>query len=329
MKIIVSLLPGVFFLLFLLYYDSFKLVKVRYIIFCLIWGMLSAGFSYIINSYSINSLMIEFKIYSTYCAPIIEELIKSLFIIYLIKKLKIGFLIDAAIYGFTIGVAFSFVENLFYLYYLTSENILLWIIRGFGTAIMHCGNVSIFAIWSIYSVNKNNNIIKNYFPGLLLAAVLHSAYNQFFFSPALSSIFVILGVSITFGIIFTRNEKQIKSWIYDEFDSEIALLEAIKTGKFKSTKAGEYILKIKHGFKPEIIVDILAYIRIYLELSIRAKAQLMLRELSLTVTKDSAIKNKLLELNYLKKSIGKTGLNAISPILRLSHKDLWNLNTLE
>ena len=73
--------------------------------------------------------------------------------------------------------------------------------------------------------------------------------------------------------------------------------------------------------------DLLCYIRIYLELSIRAKTNLMLKESGFPVKNDD-VKDKLNELKYLTKNIGKAGLLAISPILRMNKKDVWKLNQL-
>ena len=61
---------------------------------------------------------------------------------------KIGFMVDSAIYGFAVGAGFAFVENIYYLQSLENANLFLWIIRGFGTAVMHGGTTAVFAILS-------------------------------------------------------------------------------------------------------------------------------------------------------------------------------------
>ena len=43
---------------------------------------------------------------------------------------------------------------------------------------------------------------------------------------------------------------------------------------------------------------------------------------------DEATREKFTELGYLEKSIGRTGLLAIQPMLHMSHKDLWQLYML-
>ena len=44
---------------------------------------------------------------------------------------------------------------------------------------------------------------------------------------------------------------------------------------------------------------------------------------------DSSTHRDIAELDYLEKSIGKTGILAMQPFLHMERKDLWQLNILE
>ena len=48
-------------------------------------------------------------------SPWIEESLKALLLVYLIRTRRVGMLVDAAIYGFAIGTGFALFENLYYL----------------------------------------------------------------------------------------------------------------------------------------------------------------------------------------------------------------------
>ena len=50
---------------------------------------------------------------------------------------RIGYKLDAVISGFAIGAGFSVVENIFYLTMFPEYGTGTWLVRGFGTAIMH------------------------------------------------------------------------------------------------------------------------------------------------------------------------------------------------
>ena len=47
--------------------------------------------------------------------------------------------------GYAVGAGFATVENLYYLGTLTDAHMAVWIVRGFGTAILHGGVQAIFA----------------------------------------------------------------------------------------------------------------------------------------------------------------------------------------
>jgi hypothetical protein len=72
----------------------------------------------------------------------------------------------------------------------------------------------------------------------------------------------------------------------------------------------------------------LCLLRIHLELAIRAKGILLMRQTGFKPATDPEIKEKFIELSYLEKSIGKTGQLAILPFLHTSRRDLWQLYML-
>ena len=71
------------------------------------------------------------------------------------------------------------------------------------------------------------------------------------------------------------------------------------------------------------------YIQLYLELSIKAKRNLMLRESGFPPIAENDIQNKLLELAALKKQIGKVGEITLAPLISMNYRDLWKLNLLK
>ena len=107
-KIIISLSPVFLFLLTLIILDSYKLIKLRSILKTLLIGCCVALLCYVINNFFFAFSEHPANI-TYYLSPLIEEFCKALFPFYLIKKKKIGFLVDAAIYGFAIVAGFAFV----------------------------------------------------------------------------------------------------------------------------------------------------------------------------------------------------------------------------
>src|SRR5258705_887913 len=138
--------PVVSFLGVLLYLDSYKLVKLRDVIALVAYGAAVAAAMYAANGAFLARFPMDFAIFTRYVAPITEELFKGLAIVLLIRAHRVGFLVDAAIFGFAVGAGFASVENLFYLGEAPVAGMGTWDARGFGTAIMHGGATPSFGV---------------------------------------------------------------------------------------------------------------------------------------------------------------------------------------
>jgi protease PrsW len=150
MAVVFGFLPVLLFLFFLFLLDSFKLVRPHLLIWCLVYGIFAAGMSYVGNTFIADTAGVRFETLTRYIAPVVEEVFKTPLIIFLMIRRQIGFMVDAAIYGFAVGTGFALAENTWYYLHLGPDfNVLLAIVRGFGTALMHSGTISIFGIMLI------------------------------------------------------------------------------------------------------------------------------------------------------------------------------------
>lgn len=341
-RIAISLLPVLLFLTALIYLESFKLLRISLVVQSIIAGCLAAIISYFINSYLLNNSPIQLTTYTMYVSPLIEESLKASFIIYLLAKKKVGFMIDAAIYGFAIGSGFALVENIYYLTAIGEPNIIIWFIRGFGTAVMHGGTTTIFAIVSKSLTDRKSGlkvsqlipgfliaIFYHLFPGFVFAFGIHSFFNHFLFSPILLTLLQLIILPLIIAYVFKESEKTLKDWMESGMDTDVELLEQINEGTVSNTHVGEYLQSLQANFSGTVVADMLCYIKNRLELSIQAKGVLLLKQAGVPVNIDEETREKFNELKYLEKSIGQTGKLAISPILHTSTRDLWELYMLE
>src|SRR4051794_20076588 len=195
-----GLAPVLCFLGALVLLDSYKLVRLRSVVAALIAGMLVAGVAYLLNGWLLQ--WFEFHAYTRYVSPLLEEALKALIIVALIRAHRIGFLVDAAIFGFAVGAGFAVVENLDYLTLAPNAGLGTWLVRGFGTAIMHGGATAIFGVAAVALLERRYA----YLPGFALAVMLHSLFNHFFFSPLASTLGVALIAPLLLNAVFARSE---------------------------------------------------------------------------------------------------------------------------
>jgi protease PrsW len=327
MSVLFGFLPVILFMGCLFLLDSFKLIKTYLLFYCIAWGIVSALLSFYLNTIMMTRFGISFLILSRYMAPFIEEGFKVLLLLVLIYRKQIGFAIDAAIYGFAIGTGFFLAENLYYFIQMgESYDLTLAIIRGFGTAVMHCGTIAICAIILMGGDQITNMVTKYFFIGLLSAIILHSAFNHFILNPLLQTLLIITILPAVFYLIFSISTKNLRQWLEVEFINEVEMLRMLRFGKFSNTRSGKYLVSLKSFFTAENLVDMYCFLSLYLELSIKAKRNLLLRETGFKAIIEPDINNKLIELKQLRKNIGKSGEMALLPLVRMNYRDLWKLN---
>lgn len=326
----VGLLPVIIFLVVLVYMDSYKLVSLKTILWVIGLGALTAWSALYINGWIINALDMDLSNYSRYLAPLVEETLKALVIVYLFRSSRIGFLVDAAIMGFAVGAGFALVENFYYVQVHPEATMAVWVVRGFGTAIMHGGVTAIFAVMSQTLTERQMKINPLlYLPGFLTASILHSIFNHFLVSPILETLGTLLILPPVLGLIYHRSTRAMHQWLEIDFDADTELLGIITSGHFPESKIGMFLNDLKTKFEGPVVVDMLCYLRVYTELAIRAKGLLMLRENGIDIPVGERTHEKFEELHYLEKSIGKTGLLAMKPFLHYERKDLWQIHVLE
>jgi RsiW-degrading membrane proteinase PrsW (M82 family) len=326
---LVGLLPVMGFLAALLYFDSYKLVALRAVIVVVACGVLVAGLSYAVNGFAFDALRIDFTTFTRYVGPVTEELLKGLVIVVLVRLHRVGFLIDAAIFGFAVGTGFAVVENLFYLQQVPDAGLGTWIVRGFGTAFMHGGVTAIFAMMGLAFLDRSHRSdLQAFLPGFAVAVVLHSGFNHLFLSPKLSTLAIVVVLPPLLYAVFQRSEKAVGDWLGHGFDADTEMLGLINSGRFSDSPVGQFLHTLKSTLQGPVVADVLCYLRLYTELALRAKGILMMRENGFDVPIDEETKEKFAEMRYLEQSIGRTGLLAIQPMLHMSHKDLWQLYML-
>jgi protease PrsW len=320
LDILLAGVPVTLFLFGLLYLDSYKLVRMRNIIALIAIGCAIAAMSFAIH----QSLGIDPRVIRQFVGPVVEESLKAVPIVILLARKRIGFLIDAAICGFAVGAGFALAENVYYLSALHDTQPALWVVRGFGTAMMHGGTTAIVAMTA-------KILDKTWLaaPAVAAAFAIHSLFNHFVLSPTVSTVVIVLTLPPLMVLVFSQSEALLQQWLSSGFDLEADLLQAIQSGDFANSRAGRYLQALRDHFDGSVVADMLCYLRLRAELSLRAKGVLMLRENGLPVKRDEETPGKIAELRYLKRSIGKTGELALAPILPLSHHDVWQLQILE
>jgi hypothetical protein len=194
---------------------------------------------------------------------------------------------------------------------------------------MHGGTTAIFGTVSanLAEIRSSRSPLV-YLPGLTIAVIIHVLYNQPLLRPVTSAVVVLLTLPAGIAFIFWRSEAALEKWLGTKLDKDIDLLQMITSGTFSSSRAGSYLRSLESTFAPEVLGDMLCYVQLSLELSARAKGDLLRREMGFPVVPDPELPGQLRELTWLESRIGRAGKLALSPLIGQSRRDLWELQQL-
>jgi RsiW-degrading membrane proteinase PrsW (M82 family) len=212
--VLLAFVPVLFFVTELRLLDSYKLVCRSAAITSIVWGGAAAIACLSIHQSLLASELVDLQTAGRYIAPVTEETLKALFAAILIARRRIGFSVDAVIHGFAIGTGFALVENAVYLRSLGEASIVLWTVRGFGTAVLHGATTAIFAMISRTLVESGRvRQALAFAPGWLAAVLIHAIFNRAWISPIAMTLALFVAAPALVLLVFRRSERATREWL--------------------------------------------------------------------------------------------------------------------
>jgi hypothetical protein len=116
----------------------------------------------------------------THTAPFVEEIFKSLVLLYLIRRADTTFFVDGAVYGFASGVGFAIAENMLYLSRVEMDTgIIVSTLRAFAASVLHGSTTAIVGMAVAgFPLGRVTHPLMAWVVGLTIAISLHSAFNN-------------------------------------------------------------------------------------------------------------------------------------------------------
>jgi hypothetical protein len=117
---------------------------------------------------------------ATHTAPAVEEIFKSLILLYLVRRAATTSFVDGAIYGFASGIGFAIVENMLFLSRVdVNTGVVLGTLRAFLSSVLH-GSTSALVGMAVsgFPLGRVNNPLLAWLVGLVAAIAIHTAYNN-------------------------------------------------------------------------------------------------------------------------------------------------------
>ncbi len=327
-RLLLALVPVLLFLAVLAALDTWRLVRARRIALALAAGVAAAAVSFVANNTLAALTGLGAVAYAVFAAPLVEEAAKGAWSDWLVRTRRAGFLVDAALLGFAAGAGFATAENLYFLQARPEAPLLVWAIRGLGTAIMHGGAAALFAI--VRRSLRDGPFRAAAWPAALGSAVLlHAGFNRLLAWPVPATALLLAVVPAVLAGAHRLGERHLRAWLGRGFDRDADLLALIRTGEVRTSPLGRYLESLRSLAAPAAVADMLCLLRLQAELSIRAKGMLVLREQGFAPPADPDLEARLREVEHLERSIGRAGLLALRPVSPWRGADRWQRHLLE
>lgn len=327
--LVASVIP-LAFLFLIKWLNFFETHRARLVLLALVWGAISVELSYQVSHPM--RLVLGPVFVATHTAPIVEEVFKSLVLLYLVRRADTTFFVDGAVYGFASGIGFAIAENMLYLSRVDVDTgVVVSTIRAFISSIGH-GTCTAFvgmALAGFPMGRLNRHPLVAWVAGLTVASALHLTYNNTAFHhfvfgqtgllvlAAINfSAFVVLCAAILWGLRRERRRLRRSLGISAGVSSgEAVLVERIDD-------LDELLIPIEERFgeiKREQVAN-----------ALRLGAQLTMKQNLLKRTRDpelrAVIKPQIAELKLeLKRARHDVGMYVMSLARSIMPKTTWSL----
>lgn len=191
------------FAIYLIYLlDLFGTGKGNTVGICMAWGAIgSFGLAYLANTFIMRTFDLEFETVSRFVAPVVEELLKAVILVYFIQQPRFRYFVDGAIYGYAAGIGFAMSENIFYVLNDSSGEALgLAVSRVLTASLMHAAAGAVVGI--AFGLSRRRSGIQkyvSYFFGIGFAIIVHAIYNNIAFELEQGVVLIIVAMGIGIG----------------------------------------------------------------------------------------------------------------------------------
>ena len=338
---LISILLPLLFLYIVYALDLYSSGSFRTVATCFVWGFVAFGLAYVINTGVKNQVLEQWLgmtaarallFITTLVAPIVEEIAKSLILIYFGRRPDFTYFVDGAIYGFAAGIGFSVVENLFYLSQpqAAQQGLVLGISRSFSTCLMH-GSASALVGVSIgrFRYGHGGTRLLSAILGWGAAIVLHSAFNRVVqpYNPAtlilVGSVGLGVGGVILIALFIRWGLVEERRWIEETLGLNLRVTEKEKA-LVRELQDLETLLKpITERFGREKSAQVEDFLLKQAQLGIKQKSSQLTTDPRLKAQVDEQVQELQQEMETLRRKVGVYCMTYVRTIFPPESLALW------
>lgn len=218
-SLLFALIVPVLFLILLRRFDLYQTGQFRLNILTVGFGIIAYYFAAQINPAVVNAGWANWDQVIRVVAPIVEEVLKSLILIYIVTRADFNFVVDGALYGFGVGIGFAIIENVEYVNRNPEAAVLIAVARVFSTNLIHATGSGL--IGTALANRRGDKSVRAWLiiaVGYVFSIVFHGLFNSMV-SDGTAIVFAIAYGIVGIGLIYfviRRGMTVQKQWVSEK-----------------------------------------------------------------------------------------------------------------
>ncbi len=303
---ILAVILPLFFLWLIYRLDFYQTGQFRIIFLAFVWGAIAYFLAGSFNTWLDARGIFEWDQIVRFAAPVAEEILKGLFLLYLVSRPQFTYSVDGAVYGFAAGIGFAIFENFQYILGHPGVATSLAVQRVFSTNLIHAaGSATIGVALGIFRLERSKTRWGILLLGLSLAIGWHMLFNNMISRGTYLIVAVGAGLTGAIFIYFSirRGVNQARQWIRDRLGMEDRVTSGEAAFVNRLENLDEILLPLVDRFGPETASRVEEFLFIQARIGIKRKTTDDLDE-KLRRAVNAEIEKMKIEMDEIRRELG-------------------------
>lgn len=328
LAVIVAIAIPLLFLALVRWLDLYAAGSVKTVVFSLGWGMVAFFLALQANTWVAG--YVGYALLLVLVAPIIEEILKSLVLIYLVRRPDFTYFVDGAIYGFAAGTGFALLENLLYLSRAGSDaRLIVALSRGISTSLMHGSATALVGITlGRLRFSRGPGRVASLLLGWAAAMTLHITFNNVvntnrgLLTIGLAVVIGLGGVVMVAAFIFWGLSAE-RRWLKETLTSAagVSAGEAAVVQQFDDLDV--LLAPIAQHFGADKRQQVARFLQLQAQMGLKAKAQSLTPDPALAETLAEQVAELRAEVDTQRREVGLYCMAYVRSILPPAGEPMW------
>ncbi|HEX2988481.1 MAG TPA: PrsW family intramembrane metalloprotease [Chloroflexota bacterium] len=317
------------FLYLVRWLDLYASGSFRLVVLCLVWGCVAFALAYNINTLFVP--LVGYGLIVTLVAPIVEECLKSLVLLYLVRRPQFTYFVDGAIYGFASGTAFAVLENLLYLSRASADmGIIVVLSRAFSTSLMH-GSASAMVGVSLgrFRFARGASRPASLVLGWLAAMAIHITFNHVIsgvegtLALILAVVLGLGGIALTVAFIMWGLAEE-RKWLQETLGSDAGVSQGESALVQKMADLDLLMAPVEERFGSVRRKQVERFLQLQVQLGLKSKAQTMTQDGRQSESLTGQIEELRTEMDEIRRTVGVYCMSYVRSILPPTTEPVWD-----